>query len=252
MVKSSVSVITITYNDLKNLKKTVESFKKFSALNTQFKLEYIVIDGNSTDGTKSYLQSQSQYIDKFISEKDSGIYDAMNKGIKMAGKEYVWFMNAGDEFIPKKLFKLDLLLKEHAYDVIYGDRIYIDTDDNKEYTQKAKKISEIQYGMCFGHQSTIYNRQILEKYLFNLTYKYAGDYEQLIRLYLNNKSFKYISFPLCRFYSGGASESGIGPHLEATYIQSKYFKADTLKKSRYINGSIIHLKNIMEEVKHGN
>lgn len=244
-VRSSITVVTITYNDLDNLKKTIESFKRFLPVNRHIAFEYVIIDGNSTDGTQSYLHSESKFIDKFISEQDSGIYDAMNKGIKSATNEYVWFMNAGDEFVEHKLNDLQTLLEQGIYDVIYGDRIYINTAKRQEFIQKAKGISNIKYGMCFGHQSTIYKKQAVKEYMFNTTFKYAGDYEQLVRLYLNNKIFKYLSYPLCRFYSGGASESGIFPHLEAIYIQSKYFKSDILKESRYIQGTILHLEKLV-------
>ena len=111
-----LSIITINYNNLEGLKRTVESVVN----QTWHEFEYIIIDGASNDGSAAYIESQSHHFDYWESEKDSGIYNAMNKGIKVATGEYLLFLNSGDH-----LFNDSVLEQNHQYLKIY-DLVYFD------------------------------------------------------------------------------------------------------------------------------
>ena len=208
----SFSVITVVYNDAELLEKTIKSVISQSHKN----VEYIVIDGGSTDETLDVIKQYEDYITHWVSEKDSGIYDAMNKGIDLANGDWLNFMNAGDVFSGS-----DTLVKvlKHACvgkDVVYGDRYYIKKE--KRTLQKAKNINTIFQRMPFGHQSAFVRKDVIKKHKFNDTYKFAADYDLLLNLYLSGYQFEYMGFPVCDFLSGGESESGIRPYLEAIKI----------------------------------
>ena len=129
------SIITINYNNLEGLKRTVESVVN----QTWQEFEYIVIDGGSTDGSAVYIESQKDKFDYWVSEPDKGIYNAMNKGIKVATGEYLLFLNSGDELID-----IEALNKNHFHleemDLIYFDiNVISDTTSFiKKYPQKRE------------------------------------------------------------------------------------------------------------------
>jgi glycosyltransferase involved in cell wall biosynthesis len=164
-----LTIITITYNDLAGLKYTLNSVG-----NNLDKIEYLIIDGNSTDGTKELLNSLSDHYN-WVSEKDDGLYDAMNKGQAMAMGEYLIFMNSGDGFYTQETLKKVLsILETDEPDVLYGETMYRD-DKNNELGIRSKlttrKLPEnlhwkkLLNGMLVCHQSFIVKRKITVPYL---------------------------------------------------------------------------------------
>jgi putative colanic acid biosynthesis glycosyltransferase len=196
-----LSVITITFNDLDGLKRTCNTIQ--SQTFTDF--EHIIIDGASNDGTCDFLaewQKQNGK-NKFISEPDTGIYNAMNKGIKLSTGEWMIFINAGDEFAFNDTLQLALSNKEFTnpeYKVIYGHKF------NKERELERSKNSPtiLNTGELFScHQSMFFS----DKSLYDESYKIFGDYELLARLYkrFGKKAFKQIDLPIAVFEGGGIS-----------------------------------------------
>lgn len=226
-----ISVVTICYNDKESLSRTLLDIKNRKIHGQTF--EYIIIDGASKDGSQQLISENKAFVDILISEQDSGIYNAMNKGISAASGQYLIYMNAGDTLDPN-LDLNDLDFSEHS-DIFYGHRTYIDNKQGLHKFQRAGNLADIKRGMVFGHQSVFYKLSILKQFMFNETYCYAGDYEQLIRIYLAECSFSLIDKSISCFMQGGASESGLGPHLEAVSIQHKYFQ-DGVFSSKYISG----------------
>lgn len=112
-----ISIITIVLNDKQNIEETIQS-----VVSQNIEIEYIVIDGASTDGTLDVLQKHKDKIDTIISEKDSGIYKAMNKAIDMANGEWICFMNSGDMFYDSKVLKNILPKIDDSVDIVYGDQ----------------------------------------------------------------------------------------------------------------------------------
>lgn len=237
------SIITVTFNAGNELQKTIDSvtcqdFKNF---------EYIIIDGASKDNTLEIIKNNSSSIFKWISEPDGGIYEAMNKGIKMAAGDWINFMNAGDVFTGPRV--LDAVCKklDPIADVVYGDRNYID-QDGLVVKQAARSIETIFERMPFGHQSMFVKNDVLQNMLFNETYKYAADYELLIRLFIDGAKFQYIEETICNFASGGASESGLRPHLEVVKILLDNVKEkEVIRNNKYLISFQKEFKSLMKK-----
>lgn len=238
------SIITITFNAADYLQSTIDSVVK----QTYGDIEYIIIDGASNDSTLKIIKNNEKNITTWISEPDTGIYDAMNKGISLSKGRWVNFMNAGDTFSDEKVLENIAKNINSSADVIYGDRYYV--KDNQRVLQIAKSIDTIFERMPFGHQSTFVKNDVLKKYRFNDTYKFSADYDLLIKLYLANHNFQYINIPICEFIAGGHSESGIRPYLEAmkilldntndkNIIKSNAYFAEFKKNSNNILNSFI-------------
>ena len=206
------TIVTVVYNGEDEIEETIKSIIE----QTYKDIEYIIVDGASTDNTIKIVKTYEDNITYWSSEKDSGIYDAMNKGIDLANGKWVNFMNAGDTFADNDTLSKIVKNIEENSDIIYGDRYYL--KNNKKTLQKAKHIDTIFEKMPFGHQSVFIKNEVLKKFKFNDTYKFAADYNLLMQLYLEKYNFQYIEIPICNFISGGQSESGLRPYLEVLKI----------------------------------
>ena len=148
--KPLISIISVVYNDRKKLEETILSILS----QTYDNLEFIIIDGSSTDGTIDIIKKYEDKIDYWISEKDSGIFDAMNKGILAAKGDYINFMNAGDFFIRKNLVnEVVNILSREEIDFLYGD---VNTGNNNNLKGKIKYniqyiVYNVQYIVLVGH-----------------------------------------------------------------------------------------------------
>lgn len=239
---ASFSVITVVYNDAEMLEKTIKCVIGQSYHN----VEYIIVDGGSTDGTLEVIRKYEDYISKWISEKDDGIYDAMNKGVDLANGDWINFMNAGDVFSDSDTLVKVLKHIRAGKDVVYGDRFYI--QKGKKTLQKAKDINTIFQRMPFGHQSVFVRKDVIKKYKFNDTYKFAADYDLLLNLYLSGHQFEYTGFPVCDFLSGGESESGIRPYLEVIKILLDNTKDPVvIQNNDYVRAFRKHAHSLIDE-----
>lgn len=240
-----ISIVTVVYDDAEGLERTIRSVLNLDYAN----VEYIVIDGASPDSTQKILRRYSDQIDVLVSEPDEGIYDAMNKGIKEAGGEFLIFMNAGDEFASKDvLSKVAVQMQNDAADVIYGDRNYV--DENGSVLQKAKGKEHISKGMPYCHQSAFYRLSTLEKFPFKTHFLYSSDYNQIVELYKAEKKFLKLDEVICNFHAGGQSESGIRPYLEVLKIQFDNFgDGENMSDSVYMKGLIKHKDKLLEKYK---
>lgn len=224
MNQPTISVITICYNSNNEIEKTIKS-----VLNQNYPfIDYIIIDGGSNDGTLDILKKYESKISTLISEPDNGIYDAMNKGIKLAKGSWINFMNAGDEFYNESICTLIVdNIKISEFDVIYGDCVAIDKDNKLEVVIKSKSLNKFWEGLIFSHQSCFIKSELLKSYLFNLQYKIAADYYQILSLYCDGKAFFYIPTPVSRISIGGVSYSNRETILEQISIvhsKKKYSK----------------------------
>lgn len=238
-----VTIITVIFNDKNGLARTIKSIKNLSYCN----IEFIVIDGDSTDGSKDIIYQNANIIDYLSSEKDHGIYDAMNKGIDQSHGEFIIFMNAGDEFASNDVIEKTFSQANwQSSDIIYGDRFYI-SRNGASSLQKALGHENINKRMPFGHQSVFIRSSILKIFKFDTTYKSAADYNQIVHLYREKKIFEYIPIPICKFYAGGTSENGMLPYLEVLKIQIENFGIDDVKNnSVYYSGFKNNLNNFFE------
>jgi glycosyltransferase involved in cell wall biosynthesis len=179
------SIITVVYNDVKNIGNTIQS-----VLNQNFKdFEYIIVDGASTDGTVDVI-NKFRIIDSRIrlhSERDSGIYDAMNKGIILSGGDYVNFMNSGDLFKTCKVLHnvSNVLQRDSNVDILYGS-VEVLNGNKVRLVESLPKI-QISNMLPFCHQSVFVKRSVIKDYPFNLKYKFAADYDQFVSISKNSK-----------------------------------------------------------------
>ncbi|WP_339679941.1 glycosyltransferase family 2 protein [Cyclobacterium marinum] len=193
-----ISIITVCYNCVKDITLTIES-----VLNQKYSnIQYIIIDGGSTDGTIDIINKYKDKIDIIISEPDQGIFDAMNKGLKYATGDWVNFMNAGDRFYDDSV--LQFLFQSTSYiniGVLYGSTFSNGT------IRKPKELGFLKYGGIMAcHQSIFYNRLICGNELFYKTkHKFYGDIELTRRLYLRNIEFQKVSIVISSFQGGGFS-----------------------------------------------
>ncbi len=197
----SISIVTVTRNAADLLKRTIESVgrQKYD------KMEYVVIDGASDDGSVKAI-SESQLIDKWFSEPDKGIYDAMNKGARMATGEWILFMNAGDTFAGDDVVSR-LMTEADSHpdaDVIYGDVIRC---GNASGEGSLKEASDVLKGhrLAFCHQSVICKRKDLLENPFDIRHRYSADFKFFKTLHKQNKNFVHVNFPVARFDVTGVS-----------------------------------------------
>lgn len=197
-----ISIITVCLDDGKYLEETIESVIN----QTYNNIEYIIIDGGSSDNTIDIIKKYESKIDRWLSEGDKGIYDAMNKGIGLAKGEWLNFMNAGDTFYKSNTIEKIFLKKNNDVDFIYGDceMIY-----NSEFSrvQKAGEIKNLWKGMIFSHQSLFTNSDVFKKYQFNVDNRIGADFEFLFHCYKNNFKFCNIHIPVAIVLAGGLSDT---------------------------------------------
>ncbi len=226
-----ISVVTITFNNLTGLKKTVNNYKNLITSNS----ELIVIDGGSTDGSEKYLttiKSLSNDSIKTISEKDNGIYDAMNKGVQLARGEWIVFMNSGDTFSENSiLISLDYLLQNNQTAAFYGDTKI----EYSEFSRIQKAFTGNYWkSLPFIHQSFYCKRELLLAHPFNTNYKICADYDFYLWLVSQNKQIKNIEMILSCVSSGGKSDiNRTRASLEKLKIYRSYTKHVSLSKLFY-------------------
>ena len=196
----NLSIITIVLNDKQNIEKTI-----ISVLSQKIELEYIIIDGGSTDGTLDIIKKYKDRIDVVVSEKDSSIYNAMNKAIDLASGDWICFMNSGDMFYDSNVLTNILPNIENSLDVVYGDWEVRYASKNK-IIKANNSIDKIWQGMIFSHQSCFVKKDILKQYKFNETNRITADYELFYTLYKANKKFRYIPMIVASVSAGGLSD----------------------------------------------
>lgn len=227
-----VSIITVVLNN----KKTVEDTIKNIINQSYEKIEYIIIDGGSTDGTLEIINEYKEKIDKLISEPDKGIFDAMNKGIKIAKGEVISFLNSDDLYAGYSVIKKVLsTMKKFDVDSCYGDLIYVDRVNPSKRIRfwKAGKFERNNFkkGWMPPFPTFFVKKYIYEKYgLFNLDFPVVADYELMLRLlYKNNISTAYIPEIVVKMRTGGISKPSIINVIKNTLSCYRAWKANGLR-----------------------
>lgn len=200
-----LSIITINYNNLKGLEKTIESVVS----QTFNDFEYIIIDGGSTDGSKEFIEKSAAKFSYYVSEKDNGIYNAMNKGIVKATGEYVLFLNSGDWFIESSILKNSINYVTEA-DIVYADG-YIEKGDGSRILIKIPEAPGLKFfsKTSLFHPSSFIKKDLFEKFgLYNEENKIVSDWEFFIKTMLINKvSYQKIPFVISVIEENGISRN---------------------------------------------
>ena len=203
MTKGLISIITIVRNGVNEIEETIKSVLSQKNVN----LEYIIIDGLSTDGTLDVIENYKENISIFISEPDNGIYNAINKGIKLASGEIIGLIHCGDRYendVLQLCYNKYLTCKS---DIIYGNINVLDIADGLDLqrTETANHLL-LQNKMSIFHPATFITRACYNKNgHYNENYKIAADYEFFLRNFRNGVLFEYFPFALATFRTGGVS-----------------------------------------------
>ncbi len=221
MLQPILSIITVSYQAKNELHTTISSVLE----QTWSQYEYLVIDGKSSDGTFELLEQASATFEqknisfRFISEPDQGIYDAMNKGARLADGRWLLFLNAGDTLtdssVLEKVFKEELDTQ-----IIYGDTICTYLNNSKLYP--ALPLSHLRYEMSFCHQSAFIQRELLLAHPYDVRYRVCADHHFFLSMYLSEQDFYYCGFPIARYEISGYSDRNIfQAHREQRQIQKE-------------------------------
>jgi glycosyltransferase len=207
-----ISIITITYNSEKTLRDTIESVLSQSYTD----IEYVVVDGKSKDSTCDIIRSYGDRISTFVSEKDNGLYDALNKGISLATGDVVGFLHSDDIFASTETIKMIAeAFTKFKVDSVYGDLVYVDQNDTDKIIRfwRSRKFSRARAltGWMPPHPTFYVKREVYVKYGgFNTTFRIAADYESILRFLVRFRvTTFYIPLILIRMRLGGESNKSI-------------------------------------------
>lgn len=246
MYNPLVSIITIVYNDANNIEKTILSVLE----QTYHKIQYLIIDGGSTDGTLQIIEKYRSKIGYFLSESDAGISDAFNKGINLAEGKLIGTINSGD-FYEANAIELAVRMSK---DFLKDDNIVLHGNikmfgENWEKIYKPFNLSSFYRQMPVWHPTLFISKELYNKFRYNTSYKIAMDYELLSRIYSERKSkFIYIDATLSSMDTKGLSNhSAIKGFEEVMHASRKNLGVSKLKsyiifKLRSIFYYLIHLR----------
>jgi len=226
-----LSLITVTYNSAETLQNTIKSVRS-QQING---LEYIVIDGGSVDGTLELLAESSDVVSHWISEPDSGIYDAMNKGVKLTTGEIIGFLHADDCFANTNILgEIIRRFSINDIDFLYGDLEYITTTKPSKvlrYWQSGEfSTSMLKWGWMPPHPTVYFKRGLIDKVgLFNTSYTIAADYEWMLRC-LNTPAINVQYWPqvVVQMRVGGASNKNLSRIIKKSREDYRAIKSNKI------------------------
>lgn len=241
-----VSIITVVYNDARGMEYTIRSVMK----QTYVELEYIIVDGLSTDGTLDIIDQYREEVSMLISEKDNGIYDAMNKGLSVATGDYVLFLNSGDELYEDTTLEKVFSSAENA-DIYYGETKLIDEErniigDRRHKTPKRFDWKSFRYGMNICHQAIYVKRSIAEPY--DLQYELSGDIDWVIRAAKKANKIVNVNQYVAKYLVGGTTQKRHRQSLKERYA---IFKKHYGTFANVVNHGVIAARLILHRLKHG-
>lgn len=207
-----ISIVTATYNSLKSLPTALESIQKQTYKN----IEWIIVDGQSTDGTLDYIRKNENLIEQWISEPDKGIYDALNKGIAMATGDIIGLLHSDDLYYDEEtLKKIADVFENHEVDGVYGDLEYVSKDQVDKVIRfwKSKPFQPelLNQGWMVAHPSMFLKKEVYSNYGdFDLSYKISADYDFILRIFKETElKFQYIPEVITKMRVGGASNRSL-------------------------------------------
>ena len=228
-----ISIITITYNSAQTVEDTIKSVVAQDFPN----IEYLIVDGLSKDNTLGVVNRYSPYIDKVISEKDKGLYDALNKGIKAATGDVIGMLHSDDIYANNQViskiaqqFAADPLL-----DGVYADLVFVDRDDTNKVLRTWKsgdyKPDAFKKGWMPPHPTFFVKKSVYEKFGgFNLDLKLSADYELMLRLIHKNKiKIAYLPEIIVKMRMGGISNTSFFVKLKANMEDKLAWKINDIK-----------------------
>lgn len=236
-----VSIITVCYNSEKTISQCIES-----VINQDYpNVEYLIIDGGSNDKTVSEINNYKDRIKVFISEKDQGIYDAMNKALLRASGKIIGFLNSDDFYAgPSAVSNIVKAFEESKSKIVFGDLVIVDSSEPNKikrlYSAANFKPWWLRFGVMPPHPATFIEREVFENFgLFKTDYQIAADYEFFVRVFWREKiSYTYIPHILIKMRDGGISNRGI----RSKWILNKEIVRGCLSNGLYTNMALLLFK----------
>lgn len=227
-----ISIITVTYNSAATLEETI-----LSVINQTYQnIEYIIVDGKSTDSTLSIIDKYKNRIAKFVSEKDNGIYDALNKGISMASGDVVGILHSDDFYTSNEVLqKIAERFNKENCEALYGDLLYVSKDNTDKIIRKWRagefKSNSFLFGWMPPHPTFFVKKEVYEKHkAFNLDFKTSADYELMLRLLYKLKiKTSYLSEFIVKMRMGGQSNVSTKNRIIANLEDRKAWEVNGLK-----------------------
>lgn len=228
-----LSIITISMNSDKTIRECIESV----IVQKNKQIEYIIVDGNSSDKTLDIVNEYNSFIDKVISENDKGISDAFNKGVQLASGRYIAFLNSDDYYLPGVLDKvLESILNQEKCSadqdlkIFYGD-LEIRRSNGIELL-KPKNLKSFKYLLPVYHPSTFVPTLLMRRFPFSSEFKIAMDYDSLSKMYRINTGFNYLPFSITSMGDQGISHTSVSKgYKEVMLISRKNLGISTLESS---------------------
>jgi len=240
-----ISIITVSYNSCKTINDTIQSVLSQTYPN----IEYIVIDGASNDGTVNVIKSVGDKIDKYISEPDRGMYDAINKGFRIASGNIVGILNSDDIFYDTHAIERVVeTFNKNDIEALFGDAIFVDPVKTSKivryYSSKNFRVNKFKFGYMPAHTSFYAKKELFEKYGYYKTdYKIAADFELMLRfLLIHEITFKYLEFPFVSMRMGGISNRSVNSKL----ILNKEIARACRENGVYTNYFFIYSKYLLK------
>lgn len=208
-----VSIITVCYNSERTIEDTIRSVASQSYKN----IEYIIIDGGSTDATNKIIKRYSDIVDIHVTEKDNGLYDAMNKGIKLATGDVIGILNSDD--VLADINTLDIVVKSVInVDGVYGDIGFYDVSMSRKtrhYSSGNFHKKKFSRGFMPAHPSCYLKKKLIDQVgLYSLDFKIAADFDYLVRAFsIPGVTFSYLPYEIVKMREGGVSTSGFSANI---------------------------------------
>lgn len=225
-----VSIITVAYNSAATIADTLDSVREQDYPN----VEHIIVDGDSRDDTMNIIRKYP-HVKKILSEKDAGLYDAMNKGISMATGDVIGFLNSDDVYANKEVIsRIAACFQDEKTDTVYSDLVYVTGNNLQKVVRNWKsgmfKLNNFYYGWMPPHPTFFASRKVYEKAgKFNLALKCSADYELMLRiLFKHGFRATYLPEVLVKMRAGGVSNSSFMNRIRANREDRKAWKINEL------------------------
>lgn len=202
-----ISIITVSFNAADTIEQTIISVME----QTYKEIEYIVIDGGSNDGTVDILKKYDDFISYWCSEPDNGIYDAMNKGVKISSGDYIQIIGSDDCLLDKNTIQKVVESINEDTDIFSASRYEVSEKYKCQVLKGNESARKIKNGELpwMPHTGVFVSSQYMKKHLFDTSYKIVADYKFLLTAYMDEKiKFQYVDFPVAYFSLGGVSNNG--------------------------------------------
>jgi glycosyltransferase involved in cell wall biosynthesis len=227
-----ISIITVTYNSQAYLEQTISSVLDQSYKN----IEYIIVDGGSTDGTIDIINKYKEHLSHFISEKDEGIYHALNKGIALASGDVIGFLHSDDFYIHNNVIEqVAQTFKTKDTDGVYANLYFVEQNDPGKITRKWRSgdysPNAFMYGWMPPHPTLFLKKDIYIKYgTFNLDFQTSADYELMLRfIHKNQIRLSYLDEFIIKMRVGGKSTASVNNRVKANLEDRKAWEVNNIK-----------------------